>query len=140
MAIHFEWTKEISVDNEIIDGQHKRLLSQINIMLDEIFSGVDHEKVKEVIEFLDKYIQEHFTYEETYMTNINYPHLEEHKKLHHDFIQKYYKFKDDFNTGVNKEALLLEIEGYIGLWWVNHIGKEDKKYQLFWHDQNKKIK
>ena len=140
MAIHFEWTEDISVGNEIIDGQHKRLLDQINKILDEIFSGVDHEKVKEAIQFLDKYIQEHFTYEETYMTNINYPHLIEHKNLHHEFIQKYYKFKEDFNTGINKELLMEEVESYIGLWWVNHIGKEDKKYQLYLIDANKRIK
>ena len=131
MSIHFEWTKEISVDNEVIDGQHKRLLDQINKILDEIVSGVDHVKVKEAIEFLDKYIQEHFTYEENYMMSINYPHLEEHKKFHYEFIQKYYKFKEDFKTGVDNKALLVEIEGYIGNWWLNHIGKEDKKYKLF---------
>jgi len=140
MAINFHWTEDISVGNEIIDGQHKKLLDQVNEVLNDIMTGIDHDKVKEAIDFLDKYTQEHLTYEETYMTNINYPHLEEHKKLHREFIQKYYKFQEDFNKGVNKEALLLEIEGYIGHWWVDHIGKEDKKYYLYWMDANKKIK
>jgi len=140
MSINFEWKKDISVGNEIIDGQHKKLLAQVNEVLNDIVTGIDHNEVKKAIEFLDKYTQEHLTYEETYMTNINYPQLEEHKKLHHEFIQKYYKFKEDFNNGVDKDKLMIEIEGYIGHWWVDHIGTEDKKYYLYWMDTNKRIK
>lgn len=138
MTINFEWTESISVGNEAIDSQHKKLLAQINEIINDIVSNVNQVKVKEAIGFLDSYIKEHLLFEEEYMKSINYPHLEEHKKIHQDFIQKYYKFKGEFNRGEENEKLMLEIEKYIGEWWIEHIGKEDKKYYLFAEEQKNK--
>jgi len=72
------------------------------------------------------------------MKKIGYPHLDEHVKMHGDFIQMYYKFKSEFNDGTNKDKLISDIESYVGEWWINHIGKEDKKYHLYLDEQNKK--
>lgn len=138
MKIYFEWTKDISVGNVDIDTQHQRLLSQINKILDDIFNGVSEEEVGEALGFLDSYIKDHFSYEEEYMKKIGYPNTEDHIKLHNNFIEKYYKFKEEFKDGINKEKLISDIESYIGEWWVNHIGKEDKKYYLYLEELNKK--
>jgi len=138
MAIYFEWTKDISVGNVDIDTQHQRLLAQINKILDDIINGVSEKEVEEAIGFLDYYIKDHLSYEEEYMKKIGYPHLDEHVKMHGDFIQMYYKFKSEFNDGTNKDKLISDIESYVGEWWINHIGKEDKKYHLYLDEQNKK--
>lgn len=131
MSTIFQWTKSISVGNDIIDAQHQRLLSQINKIVDAVALGANSKELQEVISFFDEYIKEHFSYEEAYMKNINYPDIEEHIKKHHYFIENYNKFKDEFNHNFDKEKLTMEIEVYIGNWWIDHIGKEDKKYQLF---------
>jgi len=140
MSIKFEWTQEMSVGNEVIDGQHQRLLAQINKILGEIVGGDLHSEVDDALHFLDGYIRDHFSYEEEYMTKINYPHLEEHKVKHHEFIKKYYEFKEEYSKGASKDRLISDIESYIGEWWVNHIGKEDKKYELFLEQEMKTIK
>lgn len=131
MSTIFQWTKSISVGNDIIDAQHQRLLSQINKIVDAVTLGANSKELHEVISFFDEYIKEHFSYEEAYMKNINYPDIEEHIKKHHDFIMNYNKFKEEFDQNFDKEKLTMEIEVYIGNWWIDHIGKEDKKYQLF---------
>ena len=138
MEIYFEWTNDISVGNVDIDNQHQKLLLQINIILNDIIKGVDVKEVESAIGFLDSYIKEHFSYEEDYMKKINYPHLNDHIKMHQEFITKYYEFKKEFNKGEKKEKIISDIESYIGEWWINHIGKEDKKYYLFFEEQKKK--
>ena len=139
MTIHFKWKENFSVGDEVIDAQHKKLLAQINKILDAVVFGVEANDVQaKMIPFLDQYIKEHFSYEEEYMKKIGYPHLDEHVKMHGDFIQMYYKFKSEFNDGTNKDKLISDIESYVGEWWINHIGKEDKKYHLYLDEQNKK--
>ena len=131
MSISFQWTKDISVGNDLIDNQHKKLLAQINKIVESLIFGVDHNKLEDIIAFFDEYINEHFSYEEEYMKKINYPNLDEHKKMHQVFVKNYIQFKDEFSKNVDKEKLIFEMENYIGGWWIEHIGKEDKKYQLF---------
>jgi len=36
MKYLFEWTPAISVDDPIIDGQHQRLLGEVNVLLSYI--------------------------------------------------------------------------------------------------------
>jgi len=131
MKYLFEWTSDISVGNDKIDQQHQRLLGQVNILLSYIVSGEKNEIVIEAVSFLDRYINEHFTYEEQYMMEHKYPDIENHIKHHKDFIEHYNNFKKRLNAGISKETLALEIENYIGNWWLEHIGHEDKKYAEF---------
>jgi hemerythrin-like metal-binding protein len=138
MSTIFQWTKNISVGNDTIDAQHQRLLAQVNKIIDAVALGSNSKELQEVISFFDEYIKEHFSYEEAYMKSINYPEIEEHRKKHYEFITNYNKFKEEFNQNFDKEKLTMEIEVYIGNWWIDHIGKEDKKYQLFLESQIKK--
>ena len=128
MKIEFEWTKELTVKDDVIDGQHKQLLNEINELLGAILDNKSLEIISDTINFLDEYIRKHFAYEENYMREHNYPRLDEHIVLHRDFSAHYNNFKKKFENNPKDESLALEVENYIGTWWINHIGKEDKKY------------
>ena len=131
MKYLFQWTPEISVGDEKIDGQHQRLLGQVNTLLSYIVSEKNDAIVSDAVSFLDKYINEHFAYEEYYMQEHNYPDKENHIKYHKDFAEHYKAFKERLNAGVSRESLALEIEQYIGNWWLTHIAVEDHKYAEF---------
>ena len=131
MKYLFEWSPAISVHENTIDTQHQRLLGQVNTLLSYIVAEKESSIVNDAVTFLDKYINEHFSYEEKYMRDHNYPDINTHLKLHDDFIENYKTFKDKLNAGVSKDILALEIEQYIGNWWLTHIGVEDKKYADF---------
>ncbi|MFA5792167.1 MAG: hemerythrin family protein [Candidatus Paceibacterota bacterium] len=130
-SLKFEWKPELSVGESVIDGQHQKLLSQVNKIISTILSGVETKDLEDAINFFDSYIKEHFMYEERYMVQNNYPNFEEHLLFHKDFIEKYLSFKKDLNDRVPAEKLIMEVEAYIGNWWLNHIAIEDKKYDLF---------
>jgi len=127
----FQWEDKYSVNEPHIDEQHKKLLDEINILLESIMNGSSSEKIDEVVNFLEQYVNEHFAYEEQYMLEHNYPELEEHKKGHHDFSVQYNIFKDDLKKHDSVEKLAMEVEKYMGEWWVNHICDEDHKYARY---------
>jgi len=131
MKYLFEWTPSISVGDAVIDGQHQRLLGQVNTLLSYIISEKNDALIVEAVSFLDKYISDHLAYEEKYMSDHKYPDIENHIKYHKDFIEHYKVFKEKLDAGVSRETLALEIEQYIGDWWIAHIGYEDKKYAEF---------
>ena len=131
MSIHFEWTKDISVGNDIIDRQHQKLLAQINKIIDSVIFGVNSKEVNDAVHFFEEYIKEHLSFEEAYMEKIHYPNLADHKKQHASFVDNYADFKKRLGSSLKPEAFIIEIETYLGEWWFEHIGKEDKKYHLF---------
>lgn len=139
MTIYFEWSKNLSVGDEVIDSQHKKLLKQINKILDAVVFGVDAKEVQDnLISFLDQYIKEHFSYEEEYMKINNYPDLKKHKKEHHNFIKNYIKFKAEFDNGSDRKELVARIEKFLGTWWLKHIGEHDREYHQFFINKKSK--
>jgi hemerythrin len=128
MSIYFEWTKDMSVGERHIDDQHKKLLSQINKIIYSMAFGATSKEVTDAIIFFNDYVDEHFTYEEEYMKEHEYPYFDEHKRTHKEFIKNNLNFKKRLDDGVEPRELILDIETFIGQWWLKHIGKEDKKY------------
>jgi len=136
MDIEFQWTEEMSVNNPTIDAQHKQLLKQVNILLDVILNQKNISIIKETVVFLDKYITGHLKYEEEYLAENMYPDLSEHQEIHKNFIKKYEELKESLEISGPTIEMFSEVETFLGEWWVNHIGTEDKKYAEFIESNN----
>lgn len=138
----------MSVGEETIDEQHKRLFNQLNRLVKALSSGVDMGPVREVIDFLGKHVEEHFSYEENYMKEYNYPKLIEHKKIHKEFANFFEDFKEEFRkvyvskdfSSAKLEPLLEKAEKYLAEWFVNHELEEDQKYAKWIKKHSKKRK
>ena len=128
MSVYFEWNESMSVDEPTIDAQHKRLLAQVNKVIEAMLFGIASKEVNEAISFFDTYINEHLAYEEEYMRRRGYLDLEKHKQKHQDFRKKYAEFNEKLKGGKTSSELLIEMEEFLGNWWLGHIGYEDKKY------------
>ncbi|MBU1558065.1 hemerythrin family protein [Patescibacteria group bacterium] len=131
MQIKFEWTPDISVGNEEIDDQHKKLLNKINELLEAIFNEKEKEVIGDTISFLGQYIKNHLVYEENYMKENMYPDLMGHQEIHQNFVDKYEEFETRFRENGTSDNMLHEVEAFLGDWWVRHIAIEDKKYFIF---------
>jgi hemerythrin-like metal-binding protein len=138
--MEIKWESSMSVNEETIDSQHKKLLTQINKLI-QILSSLDVniQQLRETIHFLYTYIREHFNYEEEYMTNNNFPGLNNHKKIHETFIQFYEGFQkklkeksasSDFSS-IDIKELLKEAEKYLSDWLVDHIKGMDQVYAKY---------
>ena len=120
----------MSVGENTIDAQHQKLLAQLNKIIDAMFFGEASKEVAEAVHFFEAYVNEHLQYEEKYMERRGYADIEEHKQRHEDFRKKYANFKHTLESGQASETTLIEMEGFLGHWWTEHIGHEDKKYYL----------
>jgi len=135
-----EWDSSMSVGEKSIDAQHKQLFAQINKLIEILSSlSVDVGFLRKTGHFLYTYIKVHFTYEEKYMEENNYPGLENHKKIHQNFIQFYKDFQkelkeemtsDNFSS-IEIERLLEKIKKYLLEWLVQHIKGIDQGYAKY---------
>ena len=123
-----KWNDGYSINNETIDTQHKELFRLIAYAhgLDADISKAD---LKKIFLALFDYAKNHFKDEEAYMDSIGYPKLEEHKKMHVDFVnhisnalEGYGAVLEDSNSlDIVKKDLLIWIQN----WLVRHILRED---------------
>lgn len=131
-----EWTSALSVGEETIDSQHNTLLAQINKLYNEFMKGEEESAIENALLFLDQYIKNHFSYEEDYMEKNNYPGLEDHKKIHQEFIDSYDKFKIEIAGEKYSYALGIRIQKFLGGWWLDHIAIVDHKYAEYIKEYN----
>jgi hemerythrin-like metal-binding protein len=130
--MQFTWTPLMSVGDEKLDNQHKHLLEQINALLDALVGGQSNLiAIEQALQFLDHYIEEHFADEERYMKKHQYPHLEEHRALHTEFIARYTHMKKRIYTFDSVESILIDLEAHLGRWWIDHIGGADREYATY---------
>lgn len=123
------WTKKYSVNNELLDGQHKTLLSILGRMADFVETLQEPELMVHLLTEMSDYALEHFNSEELYMANIGFPHLDDHVEKHGNYSISVLKFTcnhltDSPDAPENVFKYLLE-------WWTEHILLEDKKYALY---------
>ncbi|MGB8226367.1 MAG: hemerythrin domain-containing protein, partial [Sedimentisphaerales bacterium] len=75
----FEWTDELSVGNELIDSQHKRLIGFINDFYNAADKDNNEAAIRKAVGNLTYYVKTHFSDEENLMEKYNYPQLELHR-------------------------------------------------------------
>lgn len=126
-----EWDDRFSVNVAEIDEQHKKLIGMVNTFYDSI---VDDEKnaFGELLDSLGEYTAYHFTTEEKYMEEFNYPETEAHKREHELFAAKALDVKKRFEDG--SLVVSLELTGFLRDWIVDHVMGTDKKYTQCFHD------
>lgn len=139
MEIKFEWKPEMSVDNEVIDLQHQELFDKINELLSAMINGTAEDEVEDMVHFFKQYMEEHLRYEENFLGDIGYPHTAEHTAEHAKFVEKYYEFKRKLDDSVDKSAMVMEIENFMGKWLVEHIQVEDQKYATYIRNKAKEL-
>jgi len=127
--MYIEWTQELSVNNSPIDAEHQKWISILNNFYVGLQDGQPKERLKILITEMIDYTRFHFANEEKYMESINYPHLEEHKVLHKQYVNQIITFWEKIEN--NKLILSLEVTNFLKNWLIAHIKGEDQKYSRF---------
>ena len=87
MPNRVQWNPGYSTGNDILDSQHRAILAQCNTLADCLAdAGADSEqKFHNTFQALMAQAGEHFSSEETLLTQCGYPLLEEHRDEHDEF-------------------------------------------------------
>lgn len=135
-----EWKKEYELGVELIDNQHKRLISLVNDYYNHLADKKinSFKEIGDILKYLIGYTNYHFHAEENLMEEIGYPELDDHKLKHRELIVK---IKEILFKMKNKESYT-RIEFYYFLMdWINeHILVTDKKIAAYYEGLAERVK
>lgn len=124
----FQWEDNLMVGVPQMDREHKELIEKANTLFEAL--GNPEKSTKEIIDivnFLTRYVVNHFNSEERLQKKYNYPDYNRHHKLHEDFKANVMSLKADIEANGLTTSKKLEINRQLIQWLQQHIGKEDKK-------------
>lgn len=127
------WKSEYNISNFKIDKEHQKLFTIAREAMNVSKLKDDKEvknKLKEIITKLFDYVGTHFSNEQKYMEEIDYPELGNHKILHKTMLDMLTTLISELN-----KLELADIEkllfNFIEEYFIKHIVLEDKKIQLW---------
>lgn len=125
------WDKTLETGVKRIDEQHRQLLQYIESLVVAIAEKKGEEKVKELISFLDIYVDTHFNFEHNTMKRFNFPQTAGHFDQHLRFVEKFKEKEKKYLQNGSSQKLAAEIANDLWGWFKEHICKYDKKLGVF---------
>lgn len=125
------WNPVLAIGVQQIDKQHEMLFQKAEQLFEAGRSGKTSEYIGELLNFLGDYTITHFRDEEAYMASIGYPDLSKQQQQHKDFIAKFVKLKQDYETSKGNILVILGANQLVIDWLTQHISVEDKKIGEF---------
>jgi hemerythrin-like metal-binding protein len=120
----FNWSDKLSIGVKEMDDQHKKLISKINDLMDNIDKSSNQEVLSQYTSLGD-YVVKHFKEEELFMESINYDGLASHKIIHKKLLDQLGEFADQIkNDTLDSQKLF----SFLELWLKSHIMGIDAKY------------
>lgn len=123
------WNDKYSVNNAIIDDQHKRLLDILFKLERLVNRKKDASEMVALLSDMSDYAQQHFVSEERFMQSIGYPKLEAHKEEHSKYTLEVLKFTLSHLDDAPENPR--EVLNFLTHWWTDHILKVDMDYSKY---------
>ncbi|EAJ0326572.1 hemerythrin family protein [Campylobacter lari] len=117
-----EWDQKYNINNVKIDNQHKKLF-ELAAKVEEISDRPIYQvELKKLIADFFHYIKIHFQDEESYMAEINYPYISQHKLMHKQITKSMIQLIQSIkSTNDLKEKLYIVVNS----WLLEHIIQHD---------------
>ena len=131
--VFFKWTKDLETSIPLVDREHQKLVELLNKLYNAMKRGEGTEVVGEIIGSLKRYTQTHFKNEEKLFEKLGYPKIDEHIKIHNNFVAKIVEFEREFNSG--SVALSIDIMNFLRSWLKDHIAGDDQAYARYFKDK-----
>ena len=132
------WTQELSVGNNDIDNDHRKLISIINDIIDLTKFKKNRKECARILSEMTDYSIRHLDREEIYMKKMRCENFNEHKLEHDKYRYKVAMYNVDFTEKNN--PIPEEIIQYLKNWWKDHILKYDVGYEKYKNAKGLNIK
>ena len=126
-----EWGDSLSIDNELIDEQHKMMIQRLNDLSKAVEVMRGETEIMKTLEFMIDYTDFHFSSEEKYMVERKYPGLDDQQKEHEEFKGTLKRLIEDFKEEGPTRTLATFINTFLVNWLVNHIKGIDLEFGNF---------
>ena len=126
-----EWSDSYLIGIEKIDMQHKGFFEATHRLYDYILNCEGEKVVEESIEFLREYAEMHFQEEEAFMQKHGFPRLEQHKKLHVEFLEELDALLNGLKVFGPSQHLADHALEISQDWLIHHIADEDSQFAAY---------
>ena len=127
-----EWCPEMSVGVDLLDEEHKKIISTLNDLNDAVVSNNVRLGLKKYLEEMIKCCEEHFIHEEALFLGVDYPgkerHIEEHRKTREYLLDARIKFERGELDNLSPKMM-----EFLKWWLLNHIQETDMRYVPYLH-------
>ncbi|TBR82041.1 iron-binding protein [Campylobacter novaezeelandiae] len=123
------WCSEYSINEKSLDKQHQELFKIVDEIDDFVkkvqnnFEKEDRDNFKSIIFKLFNYIKFHFKNEEEFMEKINFPFLEEHRRVHKELTNKTKNLL--LVNDIDISSVIEQLSILTKSWILNHVCTED---------------
>lgn len=124
-----KWAQGYAIGVSQVDSEHMDIILKFETLYEYMKEGKGHSYYKELLEFLEDYIEKHFSHEEALHREKQYPLLEEHHAIHEAFKNQIRPFLE--NRSDVTDLTLIRINRFVRDWLLQHILVEDKKFGEF---------
>lgn len=125
------WRDDFEIGVSEIDEEHRKMIDEFEKLYNFMKNGEGHHYYRELLDFLNNYVDTHFQNEEKLQKNISYKWFESHKKMHQQFENQ---LNEIIARSKEKEVTnedLIKINLFVKNWLIRHILIEDKKIAEF---------
>ncbi len=123
----FVWQDNLRLDNALVDDQHEKLFELAN----NLARAADKDDVIHHTMLLFNHVREHFSTEEQFMRDNQYPGLQQHMENHDLMLMELVSVSEKIK---NNEWQRLDIEAFMRQ-WVHHILDDDTIFTDYLHQQ-----
>ncbi len=128
--VKYEFTKSLETGNAIIDKEHRELIQAVNKLLEACSEGKGRSSMDETIQFLNNYVNQHFSHEEQLQKQRSYPGLPAHRAFHENYKKTLKEITSKISVSGPTIIELGNLNKHISV-LIAHIKTEDKKLGAF---------
>ncbi|HEU5395708.1 MAG TPA: hemerythrin domain-containing protein [Verrucomicrobiae bacterium] len=123
------WTERFETGDALVDQQHQELIDNINylecLLNSETRLLADFQFLIRVIEFLERYAADHFSYEERCMEWHRCPVHLQNQQAHGEFLAFFQRFKERWQREGFRTEIVRELHEALSHWIEGHICQVD---------------
>ncbi|MGB0684032.1 MAG: bacteriohemerythrin [Magnetovibrionaceae bacterium] len=132
------WTPEMSVGCDVLDDDHKLLISCLNDFVEACENDEGVFVIDPIFRVLMHYTEFHFEREEQIIEACGFPELEHHRQVHTDMTEKVHEAREQFMMTPSK-MLEDDVKTFLLSWLQEHILEEDMGYREYMRDNQETV-
>ncbi|MFT3831572.1 MAG: hemerythrin family protein [Opitutaceae bacterium] len=120
------WTSDFETGMAEIDRDHQRLAEGLNKLEELLNCGQGSASIPAVLDFLERYANEHFSREEGCMHRLQCPTAAQNIAAHAQFRQTFARARERLQNPGATALVARQVHGELVNWITNHILRIDR--------------
>lgn len=119
------WKSDYETGVAEVDHDHKRLFEGLNKLEELVQAGQASSAIPAVLDFLERYANEHFAREKAWMVRVKCPLAAANMAAHAQFRQSFAKARERLKNPAAGALVAIQVHKELGDWLTSHILKID---------------